>query len=75
MYLTSCTGVPLSKQTLHSNTLDECLESKSQFAINVLQSKNYPNAFHKHTSRVLKQLGYVDRKKIHHKKYQLIGIT
>ena len=52
----------MSKQTLCSNMLNEHPESQSQFTINVLQSKNYPNTFHKHTSRVLKQLGYVDRK-------------
>ena len=63
MHFTLCAGVPLSKQKLNSNTLDECLESKSQFSINVLQSKNYPNTFYEHTSRVLKQLGHVDRKK------------
>ena len=63
MHFTLCTGVPLSKQTLCSNMLDEHLDSNSPFSTNVLQSKNYPNTFYKHTSRVLKQRGYLDRKK------------
>ena len=63
MHFSSCVGVPLTKQALCSDTLDEHLDSKSEFPTNVLQSKNYPNTFHKCTSRVLKQLGYVDRKK------------
>jgi len=31
--------------------------------MNVLQCKNYPNSLHKYVGRVLKQIGYADRKK------------
>ena len=53
----------MSKQTLYRNILDTYLDSNCQFSTNVLHCKNYPNSLHKYTSRVLKQLGYVDRKK------------
>lgn len=56
-------GIPLTKLTLYRLILDKFLESNCQFSMNVLQCKNYPNSLHKYVGRVLKQIGYADRKK------------
>ena len=53
----------MPKPALCRLILDNYLNNNCHFSANVLQCANYPNSLHKYVGRVLKQIGYVDRKK------------